>query len=121
MSRLPIRFTACALALSISLSACQTLAGAQAARVDLSDPATRTAVTSVLADAVGRAQVELGPTDSSETAIITVLPPPPGPLETHATAIPIRFDIVRRGGACFAVRHDTGKAYALAGIVCRPA
>jgi hypothetical protein len=108
------------LALCLGLSACQTLAASQAASVDLNNPATRSAVTAVLADAVGRARIQLGPTGGRKTSVITVLPPPPGPLETNSTAIPIRFDIEQRGEACFAVRQDTGQAYELTGVVCTP-
>lgn len=109
---------ALALSLPLILSACQTLAGSQVATVDLGDTATRAAVTSALAQAVNRAHVELGPTDADETSVLTVLPPPLSPLETNSTAVPIRFDIVRRGGKCFAVRSDTKAAYELPGVHC---
>ncbi|MBW8733783.1 MAG: hypothetical protein JF571_05660 [Asticcacaulis sp.] len=83
----------------------------------MNDPATRSAVTAALADAVGRARVDLGPTDGS---VITVLPPKPGPYETNSVAMPVRFDIEMRGDSCVAVRRDTGRAVALPGVVCKP-
>ncbi len=104
------------IALPLLLSACQTLAHDGSARLDMGDPATRSAVAAVLADAVGRAQVELGPSDG---AVITVLPPKPGPYETNSPAMPIRFDIETRGETCVAVRHDTGRAYPLPGVTCK--
>ena len=113
------------LPLLLSLAACQTMAGAGAvserATVNLGEPATRAAVTEVLARAVGRARIELGPTDGPLTAIITVLPPPPGPYETNSMAMPVRFDIELREEGCVAVRHDTGQAYPLASVQCEPA
>ncbi|MDC7682007.1 hypothetical protein PQU92_01895 [Asticcacaulis sp. BYS171W] len=98
------------------LSGCQT-AAAVPARIDLSDPATQISVTTALAKAVGRARIELGPVDP-DGRVITVLPPPPGPLETHATAVPIRFDIVREGGTCYAVRQDTKTRVSLPKVTC---
>lgn len=99
------------------LSACQTLAaGGGAAVVDLTDARTRAQVAEALGKAVGRAHVELGPSDGT---VVTVLPPPIGPYETNSPAMPIRFDIEKRGDTCVAVRHDTGKAIALPGVSCR--
>jgi len=103
--------------LPLLLSACQTLAADGSATVDLADARTRAEVAEALAKAVGRAHVELGPSDGRA---VTVLPPPIGPYETNSPAMPIRFDIEKRGDACVAVRHDTGKAYPLPGVDCRP-
>ncbi len=109
------------LALSVTLCACQTLAGNVAsASVDLGDPATHEAVVSALGAAVGRAHIELGPVNDGETSVISVLPPRPGPYEMNSTARPIRFDIEKRDGTCVAVRHDTGAAYDLPGVICKP-
>jgi hypothetical protein len=107
-------------ALFMGLGACQTLVSGRVATVDLGDPATRSTVASILAAALGRGRVELGPTDGDETTVITVLPLQPGPFETNSTAVPVRFDIELKGGVCYAVRHDTGKAYALSGVECKP-
>ncbi len=114
------RSLAGAVVLASSLGACQTLAGSpSSASVDLGDPATRAAVTSALAAAVGRARIELGPVNDAETSVVSVLPPRPGPYETNSTALPVRFDIETRDGACVAVRRDTGAAYDLPGVKCR--
>lgn len=106
-------------ALLLCLTACQTVAGTASATVDLSDPATRAAVTSALASAVGRARVELGPTNSPQTSSISVLPPRPGPYETNSTARPIHFDLIWHDGHCVAVRRDTGTPYDLPGVRCQ--
>ncbi|WP_443747201.1 hypothetical protein [Asticcacaulis solisilvae] len=100
---------------ALGLSACQTMAADGRAAIDMSDARTRAQVSEALAQATGRAHVELGPSDGT---VVTVLPQPPGPYEGNSPAMPIRFDIQRRGGECVAVRHDTGKAYALPGVSC---
>ncbi|ESQ91323.1 hypothetical protein ABAC460_07080 [Asticcacaulis sp. AC460] len=106
------------LVLPLALAACQSTAAVRApATVNLDDPATKTAVASALAQAVGKARIELG---ASNGATVTVLPPPLGPYETHSTAQPIRFDIVIEDGECLAVRRDTQQAYALSGVTCHP-
>lgn len=102
--------------LPLLLSACQTLAADGAAVADLTDSRTHAQVAEALARAVGRAHVELGPSDGT---VVTVLPPPIGPYETNSPAMPIRFDIEKRGDTCVAVRHDTGKVIALPGVSCR--
>ena len=110
----------CAAAFLVSLSACQTTAGSSmTASVDLGDAATRSAVIAALATAVGRARIELGPTNDAETSVISVLPPKPGPYEMNSTARPISFDIAQRDGHCVAVRHDTGAEYDLPDVTCK--
>jgi len=112
----PAASTVLPLLLPVLLASCQSLAGDGRARVDLDDDATRSAVTAVLSRAVGRAHVQLGPSDGH---VLTVLPPKPGPYEGNSPAMPIRFDIERRGQTCVAVRYDTGQAYDLPGVTCR--
>jgi len=101
--------------LPLVLSACQSVAADGRARVDMNDPATHAAVTAALSEAVGRGHIELGPTDGY---IVTVLPPKPGPYEGNSPAMPVRFDIEKRGDACVAVRHDTGQVVSLPGVTC---
>ncbi|ESQ83237.1 hypothetical protein AEAC466_13375 [Asticcacaulis sp. AC466] len=106
------------------MGGCQSVAAAGPpvpATVDMDDAGTRAAVTAVLAKALGRAHVELGPGASAQTATVSVLPPPLGPYETHSTAMPVLFDIVTAGRACRAVRRDTQAVYDLTGIACTPA
>ncbi len=109
-------------ALALGLSACQTSAGQsgadQAATIDLSVADTRVALSAALAKALNRGRVELGVTASDLTSTVTVLPPPLGPHETHSTAIPIRFDIIRRKGKCLALRADDGSVHDLTGVQC---
>ncbi|WAC47725.1 hypothetical protein OVA03_13585 [Asticcacaulis sp. SL142] len=109
-------------ALVLGLSACQTKAGSSAAdrtaTVDLSVPEIRAAISAALAKTLNRGRVELGVTASDQTSTVTVLPPPLGPHETHSTAVPIRFDIIRRKGECLAVRADDGSVNALPGVTC---
>lgn len=113
------RLLAMTVTLALGLSACQTVAGSRSATVDLGDPATHAAVEAALARAVGRARVELGPSRSDNSSTVTVLPPPPGPYETHAMALPVTFDIVSEDGRCKAVRRDTKEAYELPGVDCQ--
>lgn len=77
------------------------------------------AVKAVLADALEVGRVELGAGDPTTSPVIAVLPPKLGPHEDRSTARPILFDIELRGGACVAVRRDTGEAFDLAGVACR--
>jgi hypothetical protein len=105
------------------MGGCQSVAAAVApvqATVNMEDGQTRAAVTAVLAKALRRAHVELGAGVSAQTQTVSVLPPPLGPYETHSTAMPVLFDIVKAGGRCRAVRRDTQAVYDLSGIACTP-
>ncbi|MGZ3297603.1 MAG: hypothetical protein ACXU8O_01200 [Asticcacaulis sp.] len=114
----PALFGATVLALT---AGCQTVRSeGVAANVNMNDPSTRAAVTAVLAQAVHRRSVELGPT-SPDTAVLTVLPPPPGPYETNSPVMPIRFLIVLEGRKCRAVREDTKDSFDLPGVTCTKA
>ncbi|MGA9658150.1 MAG: hypothetical protein WBQ60_03515 [Asticcacaulis sp.] len=105
--------------LALIISACQTLPVVSTARINLDDPATRSVVTLVLSKAVHRAHIELGPV-TGDTAVVSVLPPSPGPYETHSMAVPVQFDIQKHGDVCLALRRDTHDAFALKGIACKP-
>ncbi|MDC7676216.1 hypothetical protein [Asticcacaulis machinosus] len=118
-----MRLTKLALAaLALGLSACQTNAGQSAAdqpaSVDLSVAETRAALSVALAKALNRGRIELGVTATDQTSTVTVLPPPLGPHETHSTAVPIRFDIIRRKGKCLALRADDGSVHTMSGVRC---
>lgn len=113
------RLLATSVVLMLSLSACQTVAGSRSATVDLGDPDTRQAVEAALARAMGRARVELGPSQSDTTSSITVLPPPPGQYEAHSMAMPVQFDIVSENGHCLAIRRDTKEVHDLPDVTCR--
>jgi len=108
--------------LGLLTGGCQTMAPAHAvpASVDVSDPQTLSHLKAALAPAVGRANIEFGPSAAARTTTLGVLPPPLGPLETHSTALPILFEVVIKDGKCLAVRRDTGTEVELTGVTCRP-
>ncbi len=97
---------------------CQTVTAPSTAQVDLSHAPTYAAVAGVLAKAVGRARVELGPQGGGKVAVVTVLPPRPVSPETNSPAMPITFDIRMKGGLCVAVNRETHENYPLTGIAC---
>ncbi|ADU14345.1 hypothetical protein [Asticcacaulis excentricus] len=107
---------------ALGLVGCQTMAAGKAvpASVDLSDPQTVSRLKSALAPVIGRAHIEFGPSAASQPTMLSVLPPPLGPLETHSTALPAIFDVVIKDGKCLAVRHDTGAETELKDVTCRP-
>ncbi len=101
------------------LAGCQLTEAQVPAVLDSSDAATMTELKAVLAIAMKTASVEIGPGDVTQTSTISVLPPPPGPLEGRSTAMPVQFDIVKKGSKCAVIRRDTGEAFALDAITCR--
>jgi len=105
---------------AIGMSACQSAAQETPAVLVSADAETLARVRSVLAGAMNRSSVELGPGDLTQTSTISVLPPGLGPLEGRSTVVPAQFSLVLRGGRCLARRQDTGEAFDLAGVACRP-
>lgn len=103
----------------LCLSSCQTAGARTPAILENTDETTLSRVKSVLSDAVGRAQIRLGPEDLSTSSTLTVLPPRLGPNETHSVAMPVVFDLMTNGRSCFAVRRDTGADYRLDGVTCK--
>jgi hypothetical protein len=97
---------------------CATGGVAQPARLTTPDPTSIAKVRAVLATAMGRSQVELGPENMATSSSISVLPPPLGPLETRSLAVPKVFDIKVQNGACMLVARDDGKTYPLDGVKC---
>lgn len=110
----------CLLSALAVLAACQTTEASGAAVLTSADENVMIDVKAVLATALNKASVEIGPGDLTKTSVITVLPPPLGPNETRSPAKPIRFDIVKDGEVCFVVRKDTGEAFALENVSCKP-
>ena len=108
--------------LSVSLlagvAACQS--SPQPATLSDASPETMSAVKGVLAAAVDRAQIELGPGDPATETFISVLPPAPGPLEGNSPAMPTMFDIVVMEGECYVRERQSGDMFLLAGIACTP-
>lgn len=103
------------------LCACQSSGAQTPAVLAAADAQTMAAVKSVLAEAMDRAGVELGPGNPTQTSTISVLPPPLSPHEDRSTASPTQFDIVLKGSNCFVIRRDTGEEFELKGVSCRPA
>jgi hypothetical protein len=114
---------AAAILVSVVLAgACQSTAqAATPAVLARADEATMARLEAALAKAMGRSPVELGPGDLTQSSIISVLPLPPSPLEDRSLARPTRFRLEIEGGACVAVRDDTGARVALDGVECRAA
>ncbi|MEO0982205.1 MAG: hypothetical protein AAFX03_06090 [Pseudomonadota bacterium] len=102
------------------LAACQTAGPADAPAVlESADDATMATVKSVLAAAVGRAEITLGPGDPTASPTLTVLPPPLHPNETRSPAKPTVFELRLRGEACVVI-DGLNEAYPLPGVACRP-
>lgn len=102
-------------------SACQ-LTPKDAVPAVLADdsPETMTTLKSTLAEAMGRANIELGAGDPTQSSTISVLPPPLGPMETASTAMPTVFTLMMEGDTCMAVHSETGEKYPM-DLPCRPA
>lgn len=114
-----MKYRILSVSLLAGLAACET--APQPAVLTDTSPETMSAVTSVLATAVGRAQIELGAGDFTKEPVISVLPPRPGPLETHATAVPTLFDILLLDGDCYVQERESGEMFFLTGIECKSA
>ncbi|MEM8771856.1 MAG: hypothetical protein AAGD92_09440 [Pseudomonadota bacterium] len=100
-------------------AACQSVTkAAQPASLSSNDAATMDSVRAVVAKALGRASVEFARTDLTEKTTILVLPPRLSGFEDRSLAVPIYFDIVLRGDACYVVRRETGEEFSLADIKC---
>ena len=108
------------IAIAIAAMGCQTRAEPSPAVLVNADDETMVLLHGVLADAMGQAQVELGPSDPTQDATVAVLPPPLGPGEDRSTVTPTYFDLMMdEGGACMVVRRDTGETFPLNGASCR--
>lgn len=83
-------------------------------------PEARALLIEHLSQAVGRANITLGPGDLSARSDVSVLPPPLGEHETRSPAQPAVFDLQISGDACYAVPRDGGAPIALPGVDCRP-
>jgi hypothetical protein len=92
---------AVSLAAAGALQGCIHASTPQPAVLVEADAKTLNTLRTVLAAALGRGQVVLGPEDLTTTSRFSVLPPPLGPLETRSVAIPTSFVLMTRGGLCF--------------------
>lgn len=123
MRRGPVQRAAVAIALGLGLGAagCETAAMTGPARIEPLDEANLSALRAALGEALGRARVELGPENLAASSSVSVLPPPPGPLETHSLARPAVFDLVLEDGVCLAIARESGERVRLTGVGCVPA
>ncbi len=101
------------------MASCQTPNAPAAAVLENADHGTMAALHAALASAVGRAQVEIGPGDLTQSSTIAVLPPPLGPGEDRSLATPDYFDLMWVDGKCVLVAQETGAQFALDGVSCR--
>ena len=117
------RLSAILLSVPFLTGACQTTqigVPETPAVLENSDSETLAQIKSVLAAAIGRANVELGPGDLTKSSTISVLPPPLASREDRSMAMPVIFDLKLSGKKCYAVQRDTGDAFSL-GVPCRAA
>lgn len=106
----------------MGLAACQTETGPRLAVMSEAGDAEMAALKTVLSDAVGRTNVELGPADLTQDSSFTVLPPRPSPLETNSTAMPVQFELMIQGGdTCYVREVETNLLHRANGIGCKPA
>ncbi len=106
------------LAALLPLAACQS--EPQLATLTDASPETIGTLSAVLATATGRARVQLGPHDLTRDPVVSVLPPPPGPMEGNSIAMPALFDIVLMDGDCYVRARSDGALHALTGLTCEP-
>ena len=88
------------------------------ARLSSTDTATLSSLKAALSIALKRANIELAPIDLDTSSVVSVLPPPLAPHETHSLAMPITFDLVLRSDGCYAVRQDDETDAFLDGVDC---
>ncbi len=115
--RLVISVATCA----VALAGCQSLGGPAPAVLTSNDPDAIARLKAALAEAMGQAQVELGPGDPTRSPTVSVLPRPPGPLEDRSLALPTIFRLEIEGGECFVVREDGQVRKRIEGAGCKPA
>jgi hypothetical protein len=104
---------------AVLASACQSASASVPAVLMHADEGTMHRLKSTLAKAVGRAQVELGPGDPTQSSVLSVLPVPPGPLEDRSLAKPLLFRLEIVGATCSLVREESGARITLEGVDCR--
>jgi hypothetical protein len=113
----------CALmtALVLGSAACQTTAQVSVRAALLLDDNERAikAIQSTLEAVLKQGRVNLGPSELTRDAVITVLPPAPGPHEGNSPAMPRYFELVTDGKLCFLRERGARELHALAGVNCR--
>ena len=113
----------CALMTAVVLgsAACQTTAQVSVRAALLLDDNERdiAAIQEALEGVIRRGRISLGPSDLTRDAVITVLPPAPGPYEGNSPAMPRYFELVTDGKLCFLRERGVRELHALAGVNCR--
>jgi hypothetical protein len=113
----------CALMTAVVLgsAACQTTAQVSVRAALLLDDNERdiAAIQEALEGVIRRGRISLGPSDLTRDAVITVLPPAPGPYEGNSPAMPRYFELVTDGKLCFLRERGARELHALAGVNCR--
>lgn len=104
---------------TLPVAGCKTPGSDGPAVLDGDEAGVRISLTAAAGALLGRPRIELGPGPVVGTTQITVLPPPPGPLETHSLARPELLAIERRAGICTLVRTATGETRPITGVTCR--
>jgi hypothetical protein len=102
----------------LAMSACASTQTAVPARLASSDAAAQTQLRQVLARAMGKQQVTLGPEPLATTTFVSVLPMTLGTYETRSLSLPEVFDIRKQANTCTVVRRSTGQIYSLANLRC---
>lgn len=100
------------------MSACQTTAAEIPAVLSSADSENMTNLKSTLSQALKKKNIQLGAGDPTQHPVVTVLPKAPGPYDTMSPALPITFDIMKRGSICMLVRRDTQEEFVLNNVNC---
>lgn len=105
--------------IGLFIGACQMASTATPARLTDNAPETMAALKAGLAEAMGKAKIDLGAGDLTQQSRISVLPPRLGPHEGASAAMPVQFDLMMDAETCFVIREDTGERFDLPGVTCR--
>ena len=106
---------------ALALTGCQSAGHWTPAVLSNTDAQTLAELKTVLAEAVNRAEVELGPANLLEATTFSILPPRLSNYEDRSTATPIQFDLVTKNTSCAVINRETGEIFPLSGIGCYPA
>ena len=74
-----------------------------------------------VAQALGVANVDLGPLAENKPDAITVRPRPGGPFEGNNPDVPVTFPLVMMDEDCFLQDPESGDLYPLIDVACIPA
>jgi hypothetical protein len=104
------------------LGACQAVGPADGpAQLVGPDGAARASLVAAASELLGRSRIELGAGPVLGVSSVSVLPLPPGPLETRSPALPDQLSIALRDGRCVLLHPPSGRMAALSGVRCVPA